>query len=204
MATTKKTPSYPVRLHIDYPEKLNRLTTFLRILWIIPIFVIQALVDGSMLSDNGINIVFGLAFALVLMILFRQKYPRWWFDFLVELMRFTGRVFSYLFLLTDTYPSTDEKQSFHLDIDYPDAGTDLNRFLPLVKWILLLPHYIVMMFLLLGLIVAVLVAWVCILFTGSYPRIFFDYVVGVMRWAARMQGYALMMVTDRYPPFSLE
>ncbi len=205
MATTKKTPSYPVRLNVDYPTAtLNRLTTFLRILWVLPIFMIQALLDGSALADNGSNVMISIGIALIAMLLFRQKYPRWWFDFLLELMRFSGRVTAYLFLLSDTYPSTDEAQSFHLDIDYPDAEKDLNRFLPLIKWFLAIPHYIILTFLLLGLIVAVLAAWVAILFTGSYPRVLFDYVVGVMRWALRVAGYAFMMVTDRYPPFSLE
>jgi hypothetical protein len=137
------------------------------------------------------------------MIVFRQRYPRWWYDFARELTRFENRVGAYLALLTDRYPSTVEEQSVHLDIDYPDAERDLNRFLPLVKWLLAIPHYIVLVFLVIGALLAILVAWFAILFTGRYPRGLFDYVVGVGRWGLRVQAYAFLLVTDKYPPFSL-
>jgi hypothetical protein len=138
------------------------------------------------------------------MILFRVRYPRWWFDFARELTRFGARVAVYLALLTDRYPSTVEEQSVHLEIDYPDVGRDLNRWLPLVKWLLAIPHYIVLIVLWLLAIVAVVVAWFAILFTGHYPRALFDFVVGVGRWSLRVGAYAFLLVTDRYPPFSLK
>ncbi len=145
----------------------------------------------------------GLFAATLLMILFRRRYPRWWFDFALELTRFGVRVGAYLALLTDRYPSTVEHQSVALDLDYPDAERDLNRWLPLVKWFLAIPHYFVLFFLFIGAFVAVVVAWFAILFTGRYPRGLFDYVVGVGRWTLRVEAYAMLLTTDRYPPFSL-
>lgn len=211
--------SYPARLDIDYPETLDRLTTFFRLIWIIPILVILALLTAngsetvkqvnesgqvmSEVSNTGFGIAGGLFLATALMIVFRQRYPRWWYDFARELTRFENRVGAYLALLTDRYPSTVEEQSVHLDFDYPDAERDLNRFLPLVKWLLAIPHYIVLVFLVIGAVLAIIVAWFAILFTGRYPRGLFDYVVGVGRWGLRVQAYAFLLVTDKYPPFSL-
>jgi hypothetical protein len=139
----------------------------------------------------------------LLMILFREKYPRWWFDFNLELLRFTNRVGAYLFLLSDRYPSTDEQQYVRLDVPYPDVQRDLNRWLPLVKWFLAIPHYIVLAFLWLGALFAGIAAWFAILFTGRHPRGLFDYLVGVGRWTNRVTAYAFLLVTDRYPPFRL-
>jgi hypothetical protein len=204
---------YAARLEVDYPEKLDRLTTFFRLIWIIPIAIILALITtaGETATVNEVGEVIrrggglpsGLAVATALMILFRQRYPRWWFDFVRELARFGGRVFAYLVLLTDRYPSTVDEQAVHLEIDYPDVKRDLNRWLPLVKWLLALPHYIVLVFLCLLAVLAAVAAWFFILLTGSYPRALFDFVVGVGRWALRVGAYAFLLVTDRYPPFSL-
>lgn len=212
---------YPARLEIDYPEILDRLTSFFRIIWIIPIAIIMSLVSGAgetvtntvILNEAGEVIqttretVTGLASSLTavtaLMIIFRQRYPRWWFDFSRELTRFEARVFAYAVLLTDRYPSTVEEQSVHLEIDYPDVETDLNRWLPLVKWLLAIPHYIVLFVLTLASLFAVILAWFAILATGRYPRVLFDFNVGVIRWWLRVGAYAFLLVTDRYPPFSL-
>ena len=141
--------------------------------------------------------------ATALMILFRQRYPRWWFDFARELVRFTARVGAYAALLTDAYPSTVDEQVVHLEIDYPNVEQDLNRWLPLVKWFLAIPHYVVLAVLAIAAVVAVIIAWFAILFTGHYPRGLFDFVVGVGRWALRVQAYAFLLVTDRYPPFTM-
>jgi hypothetical protein len=157
----------------------------------------------SRVSQSGGGISGGLFAATVLMILFRQRYPRWWFDFALQLNRFATRVGAYVTLLTDQYPATEEEQSVHLDIDYPDVPRNLNRWLPLVKWFLAIPHIVVLTFLALGAVVAVVLAWFAILFTGRYPRALFDYVVGVGRWALRVQAYATLLVTDEYPPFRL-
>jgi hypothetical protein len=206
---------YPARLRIDYPERLDRVTTLLRIVWTIPIVIILALVtdsgggtvtigeQGQRIRDSGGSIVFSIGFATALMIVFRERYPRW-FDFQLALARFTVRVFSYLALLRDEYPSTEDEQSVHLELDYPDARRDLARGLPLVKWLLAIPHYIVLFVLFVFAFVAVVVAWFAILFTGRYPRALFDFVVGVGRWALRVEAYALLLITDRYPPFSLD
>jgi len=206
--------SYAARLDIDYPEKLDRLTTFFRLIWIIPILIVWSLVSagsswtvvtetGETITRSSGGITAGLFLATMLMIVFRERYPRWWFDFVREFARFAMRVGAYLALLTDRYPSTVDEQSVHLDIDYPDVEQDLNRWLPLVKWLLAIPHYIVLVVLVLIAIVAAVIAWFAILFTGRYPRALFDYIVGVGRWGLRVEAYALMLVTDRYPPFSL-
>jgi len=205
---------YAARLDIDYPEKLDRFTTFFRVIWIIPIAIILSLLNATgnetVISETGNRIVrsgggisAGLWFATMLMIVFRVRYPRWWFDFARELTRFGARVGAYLALLTDRYPSTVDEQSVHLEIDYPDVERDVSRWLPLVKWLLAIPHYIVLVVLWLMAIVAVVVAWFAILITGRYPRGLFDFVVGVGRWTLRVGAYAFLLVTDRYPPFSL-
>lgn len=204
----ERTP-YPVRLDIDYPDRpLDRVSTLLRLLWIIPIGIVLALVSGGTIALGDtyatITVAGGLLFlAPLLMILFRQKYPRWWFDWNLALTRFSTRVGVYLALMDDRYPSTDEEQSVRLDIDYPDVPRDLNRFMPLVKWLLAIPHLVVLLFLGLGAVGAVIIAWFAILFTGRYPRGLFDYVEGVIRWGTRVTGYAFLLVTDEYPPFSL-
>jgi hypothetical protein len=204
---------YSARLNVDYPEELNRLTTLFRIIWTIPIAIILAIITmagetvivneaGEVIEKTG-GLASGLAVATALMIIFRQRYPRWWFDFARELVRFEGRVFAYLALLTDRYPSTVDEQAVHLEVDYPDVERDLNRWLPLVKWLLALPHYIVLVFFGLFAVLAVVAAWFSILLTGRYPRALFNFVVGVWRWALRVGAYAFLLVTDRYPPFSL-
>lgn len=216
---TTPAPPYAARLEIDYPEKLDRVTTFFRLIWAIPIVIILSLLSAtasetvtvitetgetvSRVTRSGAGITGGLFVATMLMILFRMRYPRWWFDFARELARFGARVGAYLALLTDRYPSTVEEQSVHLEIDYPDVEHDLNRWLPLVKWLLAIPHYIVLAVLFAGVVIVVVIAWLAILFTGRYPRGIFDYVVGVGRWSLRVQAYGFLLVTDRYPPFSL-
>ena len=188
--------SYAARLRIDYPRSLDRVSSFFRLLWALPIFVVICL-----LTSNGGQ---GFMLATLLMILFRQIYPRWWFDFVRELTKFSTRVGAYVLLLTDRYPSTVDDQTVHLDIDYPDAQKDINRALPLVKWFLAIPHYIVLAFLGIAVVFVTLFAWFAILFTGKYPRGPFDFVVGVMRWNLRVNAYAFLLVTDKYPPFSLK
>ncbi|HJR92459.1 MAG TPA: DUF4389 domain-containing protein [Acidimicrobiia bacterium] len=206
--------SYPARLDIDYPEQLDRVSSFFRLLWAIPILIVLSLLTatgnetvvteaGEEIRRSGGGISGGLFLATVLMIVFRARYPRWWFDFARELARFGGRVGAYLALLTDKYPSTEDEQSVHLELDYPDAEQELDRLLPLVKWFLAIPHYLVLAVLLVGALFAIFFAWLAILFTGRYPRALFDYVVGVGRWSLRVQAYAFLLITDRYPPFRL-
>src|SRR5919109_5258204 len=208
MITTS--PTYPVQFAVDYPDReLDRLTTFLRLIVAIPILVVVAAVSGATWrygQASGTTALLGgglLFLPTLLMILFRQKYPRWWFDWNRELLRFSNRVTAYLALLDDRYPSTDEQQSVHLDFPYPDAREALNRWLPLVKWLLAIPHYIVLVFLDIATVVVVIVTWFAILFTGRYPRGMFAFVEGVIRWHNRVIAYAWVLVTDRYPPFRL-
>jgi len=207
-------------LSIDYPEKLDRVSSFFRLIFVIPILVILSLLTAtatdtvtvitdsgevvSRITTTGLGIAGGLFVATMLMVVFRQRYPRWWFDFALNLNRFTNRVGAYMALLTDRYPSTENEQSVHLDLEYPNVQQDLNRWMPLVKWLLAIPHYIVLVVLVVGAIFAILIAWFAILFTGRYPRALFDYVVGVGRWALRVQAYTTLLITDRYPPFSLQ
>lgn len=201
--------TYPVRLSVDYPDKsLNRLTTFFRVIWIIPIAIILSLINANTWGEtDGWSYQYaagGILFLpIVLMLLFRHKYPRWWFDWNVALTKFIARVYTYLALLRDEYPSTDEDQAVHIEIAYPDVEKDLNRWLPLVKWFLALPHYIVLFFLGIAAFVCVVLAWFAILFTGRYPRSLFDFVVGWFRWSLRVASYAFLLTTDLYPPFSL-
>jgi uncharacterized membrane protein len=217
---TIQSQSYPASLTIDYPETLDRVSTFFRLIFVIPILVILTLLTAnasdtvtvitdsgevvSRITTTGLGIAGGLFVATMLMIVFRQRYPRWWFDFALNLNRFSNRVGAYMGLLTDRYPSTEDEQSVHLDLEYPNVDQDLSRWMPLVKWLLAIPHYIVLAVLVVGAIFAILIAWFAILFTGHYPRALFDYVVGVGRWALRVQAYAFLLITDRYPPFSLQ
>ncbi len=214
-AYTSGDDQYPVQFSVEYPDRdLDRLTTAFRIIVAIPILIVLGALGGagwSSWSDgnggNGATMAAGgggvLFFPALLMIVFRQKYPRWWYDWNLELLRFENRVFVFLGLLDDRYPSTDERQSVSLEFPYPDAKQGLNRWLPLVKWFLAIPHYIVLIFLGLAAIVSVIIAWFAILFTGRYPRGLFDFIVGVMRWANRVTAYAFVLVTDQYPPFRL-
>jgi Domain of unknown function (DUF4389) len=210
---------YPVQLGVDYPDRdLNRVSTAFRIFAIIPIAIVLNSIggyssggggwgndwsgsDAPVIAIGGTGLLF---LPPLLMILFREKYPRWWFDWNRELLRFTNRVGVYLALMNDRYPSTDEQQSVHLEFPYPDAKADLNRWLPLVKWFLAIPHYIVLAFLYIAVFFVVIAAWFAILFTGRYPRGIFDFVEGVIRWHNRVVGYAFILVTDRYPPFRLQ
>ena len=214
-STEPATAVYAARLNIDYPERLSRVTTLFRLIWVIPIALVLGLLtasgnqtmvtaSGEQLRSVGGGLLAGLAVATALMIAIRERYPRWWFDFARELTRFSVRAGAYLALLTDRYPSTVEEQTVHLEIEYPDVERDLNRWLPLVKWLLALPHYFVLAVLWLAAIGAIIIAWFAILITGRYPRSLFDFVEGVSRWSLRVSAYAFLLVIDRYPPFTLK
>jgi hypothetical protein len=211
--------TYPVQFSVDYPDRpLERVSTFFRIFAAVPILIVLGSVSGATWrwTAEGRTTVAGadgswlfvgagglLFIGPLLMILFRQKYPRWWFDWNLELLRFTNRVGAYLALMDDRYPSTDDHQAVHLDYPYPDAARELNRWLPLVKWFLVLPHYVALVVLNIAAVVAVVAAWVAILITGRYPPGLFAFIEGVMRWNNRVAGYAFTLVTDQYPPFRL-
>lgn len=210
---------YPATLTIDYQEKLSRVTTLFRIILVIPIAIIFGILtsgsesvttnfdqDGDITStttNTGLGILGSLFLVTLLLILFRKRYPRWWFDFNVALHRFATRLSAYMLLITDRYPSTEEDQNVHLDVVYPDAKNDLNRGLPLVKWFLAIPHYFILFFLGIAVAIVTILAWFLVIITGRYPRGLFDFVVGVMRWTWRVQSYTFVLATDKYPPFSL-
>jgi hypothetical protein len=203
--------AYPIQFSVDYPDRaLDRMKTLFRPIVAIPILVVLGLISGATTlwtGADGTTAAVGAGGVLfagpLLMILFRRKYPRWWFDWNLELQRFASRVVAYLALMDDQYPSTDQHQSVRLDYAYPDAANELNRWLPLAKWFLAIPHYVILAALNMAAIVAVIGAWFAILFTGRYPRGLFSFVEGVFRWNDRVIGYALTLVTDQYPPFHL-
>jgi len=207
-------PTYPAALSIDYPEKVDRLTSFFRIITVIPIAIVLGLITGGTWewgahsSEEGWRIAIttggSLVLPLVLMILFRKKYPKWWFDWSLALSRFGYRVGAYFMLLRHEYPSTDDEQAVHVDLVYPNAQTDLQRGMPLVKWFLAIPHLVVLAFLVVAEVFVWIIAWFAILFTGRYPRGLFDFSVGVLRWGLRVEAYAFLLITDRYPKFSTE
>jgi hypothetical protein len=214
-STSPVPTAYPARLRINHSDQYNRVTTLFRIVLVIPIAIVYGVLtagatetvydqSSETATTTSGGIAAGLFGATLLMILFRQRYPRWWFDFALELARFGTRLGAYFALVTDKYPSTVEEQDVHLELDYPDVERDLNRWLPLVKWLLAIPHYFVLFFLSVGAFFAIVIAWFAILFTGRYPQGLFDYVVGVARWWLRVEAYAFLLITDRYPPFSLQ
>jgi hypothetical protein len=204
---------YPLTFSVDYPDRsLDRLSTAFRIFTIIPIAILAATLEGgsfgSGFGTEGVRYAGGgigiLVIPVLLMLLFRKKYPRWWYDWNLQLTRFSNRIAVYFALMDDRYPSTDDEQAVHLNFPYPDAENDLSRGLPLVKWLLAIPHYIVLIFLTIGGLFAAIFAWFAILFTGRYPRSLFEYIEGVIRWHNRVAAYAFLLITDRYPPFSLQ
>ncbi len=197
MTTTTASPVYAVRLEVDYPDRpLNRITSAFRAFTALPILVLVCLIGWG--RSSGL-----LTLPLGLMLVFRRRYPRWWYDWHLQLARFETRAIGYALLLDDQYPSSEDEQDVHLDIDFPDAEQDLNRWLPLVKWFLAIPHFVILVVLAIGVFVASIAAWFSIVFTGRYPRRLFDYIVGVLRWQSRVTGYAFTLVTDQYPPFRL-
>ena len=185
---------YPVNLNIDYPEKSNKLTALIRLVLIIPIVIILALISSYAEA---------LSLAVALMILFREKYPKWWFDWNLALSKFWLRIAAYGLLIRDEYPSTEDDQAIQVEIPYPDVKNDLNRWMPLVKWILAIPHLIALLFIFIAVVLCSVFAWFVILFTGKYPKVIFDFVEGFLRWSLRVNAYVFLLTTDEYPPFRL-
>ena len=185
---------HPVNLKIEYSEKSNKSTALFRLVLIIPIVIILAIISSYAEA---------LSLAVGLLILFREKYPKWWFDWNVGITKFTYRIVAYGLLMRDEYPSTDDDQAVKVDIPYPDVKKDLNRWMPLVKWILAIPHIIVLIFIFIAVVFCSVFAWFAILLTGRYPKVIFDFIEGFLRWSLRVNAYMLLLTTDEYPPFRL-
>ncbi len=209
---TTSSDDYPLTFAVDYPDRdLDRVSTAFRLVLMLPIVILAGALEGGSFASGaagtearyaagGIGV---LVVPVALMLLFRRKYPRWWYDWNLQLARFSNRVAIYFALMDDRYPSTDEQQAVHLEFPYPDADHDLSRGLPLVKWFLAIPHYVALFFLTIAAFAAAILAWFAILFTGRYPRPLFDFIEGVLRWHNRVGAYAFLLITDQYPPFSL-
>ena len=210
--------AYPVSLEIEYPDRpLNRLSTFFRSVLLIPPGIILLLLSAPTWgwgagAGQGLGGLWRIFFVTgtflflptLLMILVRRKYPRWWFDWNLNMTRFSARVGAYAALLSDEFPSTEREQSVKIEIPFPDAKKDLLPGMPLVKWFLAIPHWFILLFLGIAAGFCIFISWFAILFTGRYPRPFFNFVTGVARWALRAGAYAFLLVTDVYPPFALK
>jgi len=184
---------YPAQFDVEYTESRNRVTALFRIILAIPVLILSSLVSSA---------VSYLSLGVALMLLFRGRYPRPWFDWYLYVSQFTNRVYAYDGLLTDEYPSTTDRQRVTTEAQLDEAS--LSRWMPLVKWFLAIPHYIVLALLFLAVSVVLFLAWFIILITGRFPRGLFNFVVGVMRWGWRVNAYVALLSTDRYPPFSLK
>ena len=196
--------SFPyAKLSIPHSPTSNRLTAFFRIFCALPVMVLLVLLSGFHTKDVSWAAPGTLVLPTLLVILFRKKYPQWWFDWNVALTKFSMRVMAYLLLLRDEYPALSEEQSVIVELMYPDASKDLSRGMPLVKWFLAIPHLTILAFLCIAAILVSIIAWFAILFTGRYPAKIHEFVVGVARWGLRVNAYAFLLITDEYPPFTL-
>lgn len=192
MSAAPPANAYPARFDVEYTEQRSRVSVLFRVILVLPILIIVGLVASAAQY---------LTLAVVLMLLFRRRYPEPWFRWALYLAQFNNRVGAYVLLLVDEYPSTTDQQRVLVEADLDE--TQLRRWMPLVKWFLAIPHFIVLVFLWIITALVVFLAWFIILITGRFPRGLFDFVVGVSRWGWRVTAYVSLLSTDRYPPFSL-
>lgn len=194
-AVAAPAPGYPLRFSVEYPERLSRLLIFVKWLLAIPHFIVLYLLA---------LIAYLFVFIAFFAILFTKKYPKGLFDFVVGYYRWNANVGAYTELLRDEYPPFSWEGGRYpvtLEVDYPE---EMSRWLPLVKWLLAIPHYIALFFVGLIALLLLIIAFFAILFTGRFPRGMFDFIVGAARWNYRVTAYAGLLLTDAYPPFSLK
>jgi len=186
-------PAYPVTFNVEYPERLSRWLIFVKWLLAIPHFLILG-VFGYLVQLT--------TFISWFAILFTARYPRSLFGLAVMYFRWNARVTAYVALLRDEYPpfgGSSPEYPVRFDVEYPEK---LSRLLIFVKWLLAIPHILILGLLgILGIVVYV-IGWFAILFTGRFPRSLFDFLVGIGRWSLRVNAYYWLM-RDEYPPFSL-
>lgn len=186
--------SYPVTYSVEYPEELSRWLIFVKWLLAIP----HLLILYALGVATGV-----VTFIAFFVILFTKRYPREFFDFVVNVNRWTENVYAYVFLLRDEYPPFSWQRGRYAvtyEVAYPE---ELSRWLIFVKWLLAVPHYIVLFFLFIGQGLALLVAFFAILFTKRIPEELFRFVVGVDRYRVRVNAY-VNLLRDEYPPFSVQ
>lgn len=186
---------YAARLDVNYPGRSNRLTVLIRLILAIPVIIIVGLINGTRIMQLVWLLV-------VLALLIVKRYPEILWTVQSWFAVFSTRTTLYIDLLADGYPWNDDP-TVRIELDEPD-GSQLSRFLPLIKWLLALPHYIVLALLGIVAFVCIVLAWLAILITGSYPAPLFNFVLGVNRWGFRVNAYVFVLNTDRYPPFSLK
>ena len=182
----------------------NRLTAFFRIILVVPVFIfVSSFSPATAFSDDAAGILAGLmALPAGLAIVVRQVYPSYVLAFNEALLSLQTRVDVYLVLLTDEYPSIEENDLVSVTFPEVDAK-QLNRWLPLIKWLLAVPLYIVGIVYIIYAALLTLLGWFSILFTGKYPEVCAEGVVGTIAYWNRVIGYAFLLVTDEYPTFSL-
>ena len=182
----------------------NRLTALFRIILVVPAFIfVSSFAPATAVSDDAFGIFAGLlALPAALAIVVRQVYPSFVLAFNEALLSLQTRVDAYLLLLTDEYPSIEENDLVSVTFPEVDAK-QLNRFLPLIKWLLALPLYLVGILYIIYAALLTLLGWFSILFTGNYPEVCAEGVVGTIAYWNRVVGYAFLLVTDEYPTFSL-
>ncbi len=191
----------------------NRMTALFRLILVAPAFIfvssfasfsdLSSDSTAGLSSDSTAGIAAGfLILPLVLALVVRQAYPSYLLAFNEALISLQTRLTAYMVVLTDEYPSIEDNDV--VSVTFPEVDPKaLNRFLPLVKWLLALPLYIVGIIYAIYAIFLTLFAWINVIFTGNYPERCAEGVVGTIAFWNRVTGYALLMVTDEYPTFSL-
>jgi small-conductance mechanosensitive channel len=194
MQSTSSPRDYPIRFDVEYPEEIARWHVFNWLLAIPQLIVIYLL--GIVLQVMVVIAFFA--------ILFTKKWPRGLFDFTVQIQRWTLNVIAYVLILRPEYPPFSGEPGEYPVAYVVEYDDNLSRLLIFVKWLLVIPHFVILTLLVIAALAIALVASFAIAFTGRFPRGMFDFLVGTMRWYQRAYGYGFLLFTDRYPPFGLK